>query len=163
MQDNGWKAQALDNYPSLTTDPEICRLRLELARQARKMDPDTWKKHFEETVSKRHLIAVADSNYWPMTDWSDNRFDAYKRDSQYLHLSRRADASQGDRLQIAIKCTWCHQYKCFDEHPEYTIQDHLYIVKDNFCNVFRRRFHDFEPVDQNIKSIQGRKFRTLSR
>ena len=98
MQDNGRKAQALDNYPSLINDPEICRLRLELARQARKMDPDTWKKYFEEIVSKRRLVAVADGNYGPMTDWSDNRFDAYSRDSQYSHLSRPADALQGDRL-----------------------------------------------------------------
>ena len=87
MQDNGRKAQALDNYPSLINDPEICRLRLELARQARKMDQDIWKKYFEETVRKRHLVAVADGNYGPMTDWSDNRFDAYRRDSQYSHLS----------------------------------------------------------------------------
>ncbi len=113
MQDNGRKAQALDNYPSLIDDPEICRLRLELARQARKMDPDTWRKHFEETISKRHLVAVTDGNYMPMSDWSDNRFDAYRRDSQYSHLSRPADASQGNRLQIAIKCTRCHQYECF--------------------------------------------------
>lgn len=63
MQDNGRKAQALDNYPSLINDPEICRLRLELARQARKMDPDSWKKHFEETISKRHLVAVVDCNH----------------------------------------------------------------------------------------------------
>ena len=116
MQDNGRRAQALDNYPLLINDPEICRLRLESARQARKMDPDTWRKHFKETVSKRHLVAVADGNYGPMSDWSDKRFDAYRRDSQYSHLTRPADASQGDRLQIAIKCTRCHQYECFDKH-----------------------------------------------
>ena len=79
MQDNGRKAQALDNYPSLINDPEICRLRLELVRQVRKMDPDTWKKHFKETVSKSHLVDFADGNYGPMTDWSDDRFDAYRR------------------------------------------------------------------------------------
>ena len=74
MQDDGRKAQTLDNYPSLISVPETCRLRLELARQARKMDPDSWKKHFEETVSKRHPVAVAGCNYGPIFDWSDNHF-----------------------------------------------------------------------------------------
>ncbi len=41
MQGNGRKAQALDDYPSLINDPGICRLRLQFARQARKMDSDT--------------------------------------------------------------------------------------------------------------------------
>ena len=54
-QDNGRKAQTLDNYPSLINDPETCKLRLKVARQARKMDLETWKMHFEETVSKRHF------------------------------------------------------------------------------------------------------------
>ena len=67
VQVNGRKAQALDNYPSLINDPEICRLRLEVAR-------DTKRKHFEETVSKRHLVAFADDKYGPVSDWSYNRF-----------------------------------------------------------------------------------------
>ena len=83
MQDNGRRAQALAGYPSLIDNPEICRLRLELARQARKMDPDTWRKHLEEAIRKRHLVVVADGNYGPMYKWSDKRFDVYRRDSQY--------------------------------------------------------------------------------
>ncbi len=75
------------------------------------MDPDTWRRHFEETISKRHLVAVADGNYGPMSDWSDDRFDAYRRDSQYSHLSRPADASQVDRLQ-----------DCNQVHPVSSVQ-----------------------------------------
>ena len=89
MQDNRRRAQAPDGYPSLINNPEICRLRLELARQARKMDPDTWRKHFEETIRKRHLVAVADGKYGPMSNWSDNRFDAYRRFSIFVLIEAR--------------------------------------------------------------------------
>ena len=74
-----------------------------------------------------------------MSNWSDNRIDAYWADSQY---------SQGDRLQVAIECTRCHEYKCFDKQPEYIIQKDSLFVRDRFCNnIYRRRFHYFKPVD----------------
>lgn len=77
-----------------------------------------------------------------------------------IRIYRDAQARQRRiDYRYTLKCIWCHQCKCPATHPEYTIQDQSYIVKETFCNMGRKRFHDFKPVDQNINSIQGWKFR----
>ncbi|KAL8737409.1 MAG: hypothetical protein Q9181_001716 [Wetmoreana brouardii] len=158
MQANGRKTQALENYPQLIKDPETCRLRLQLAHQAGGIDKDTWRRHFEKTINKRRLAAVTDGKHGPLFEWSDERFDAYRRDSPYSRFSRPADVSQGDRPKIDIQCTRCHLYKCFYVCPEYTVQDHSYFMKEHYCKICWKKFASFEPVDQKVNWIRRVRF-----
>ncbi|KAL9131979.1 MAG: hypothetical protein Q9217_000188 [Psora testacea] len=59
------------------------------------MDPDTWRKHFEETVNKGHFVAIANDNYGPMSDWSVKTFI-----EQWRTLSRIGRVDGGVRKSI---------------------------------------------------------------
>lgn len=138
MQYNERKAQSLSNFPSSVKDSDTCKLHLKLARRARNMDPETRSKHFMKFSRKIQLTSTlntkimpkrkrqraptpaknnvykeeirhTDPSYGPASEWSDIRFNTYRKYSRSSQLTRLADASRGDPLQAVSNCT---RYQC---------------------------------------------------